>query len=247
MKAVAFIGPSSTKGATIARLRRPATKVMMVFQWACGTWSINRCPRGQRPRSRTTLVEIAVSRNTSRAGSNMPCSRIQRRRARATFARSCSAARRLFLKLILWCLKKRHTALRLPAILRLCIGATISSSVRSACRPISANKKAACASSGEMLPPLGLGAKLPVARRRCIHLVAELGLTSNQSTASCRDAPDSTAPTTRSRNSKEHWLRHGSATQNPNQCRQIQRSTPSWESRFNPAEIRSSGHRCERY
>jgi hypothetical protein len=23
----------------------------MVFQWACGTWSINRCPRGQRPRS----------------------------------------------------------------------------------------------------------------------------------------------------------------------------------------------------
>ncbi len=33
-------------------------------------------------------------RNTSRAGSNMPCSRIQRRRARATSARSCSAARR---------------------------------------------------------------------------------------------------------------------------------------------------------
>src|SRR6185312_15409487 len=30
------------------------------------------------------------------AASNMPCSRIQRRRARATSARSCSAARRLF-------------------------------------------------------------------------------------------------------------------------------------------------------
>jgi hypothetical protein len=64
----------------------------------------------------------------------------------------------------------RHTALRLPAILRLCIAATISSSVRSGCRAISVNKNAACASSGEMLPPLGLGAMLPVACRRCIHL-----------------------------------------------------------------------------
>src|ERR1700683_908992 len=45
------------------------------------------------------LVEVAVSsRNTSRAGSNMPCSRTQRRRARATSARSCSAARKLFFK-----------------------------------------------------------------------------------------------------------------------------------------------------
>src|SRR5215469_26793 len=36
--------------------------------------------------------------NTSRAGSNMPCSRIQRRRTRATSARSCSAARSAFFK-----------------------------------------------------------------------------------------------------------------------------------------------------
>ena len=55
-----------------------------------------------------------------------------------------------------------------------------------------------------MLPPLGLAAMLPVACRRCIHLIAELGLTSNQSAAARRDAPDSTASTTRSRNSKEH-------------------------------------------
>ena len=40
--------------------------------------------------------------------------------------------------------------------------------------------------------------------RRCIHLIAELGLTSNQSAAARRAAPDSTASTTRSRNSKEH-------------------------------------------
>src|SRR5881409_1963830 len=37
-----------------------------------GTWPINRMPRGQRPRTRTILVEVAVSSiNTSRAGSNM--------------------------------------------------------------------------------------------------------------------------------------------------------------------------------
>jgi hypothetical protein len=45
------------------------------------------------------LVVIAVSsRNTSRAGSSRPCSRIQRRRARTTSARSRSAACRLFFK-----------------------------------------------------------------------------------------------------------------------------------------------------
>jgi hypothetical protein len=49
-----------------------------------------------------------------------------------------------------------------------------------------------------------LGSDAPVACRRCINLIAELELTSNQSAASCRDSPDSTASTTRSRNSKEH-------------------------------------------
>src|SRR5438309_6988733 len=43
------------------------------------------------------LVVVQVSSiNISRAGSNMPCSRIQRRRARATSARFCSAAYRVF-------------------------------------------------------------------------------------------------------------------------------------------------------
>src|ERR1019366_10102318 len=60
---------------------------------------INRTPRGHRPLSRTILVLAAVSSiNTSRAGLSMPCSRIQRRRARATSGRTCSAARRLFFK-----------------------------------------------------------------------------------------------------------------------------------------------------
>ena len=43
------------------------------------------------------LVLVAVSSiNTSRAGSSMPCSRIQRRRARATSVCACSVACRLF-------------------------------------------------------------------------------------------------------------------------------------------------------
>src|SRR5258706_9917445 len=78
-------------------LRRSAAPKVMVFQCPCGTRPIRRSPRGQRPLSRTILVLAAVSSTkTSRAGSNVPCSRIQCRRARATSARSCSAARRLF-------------------------------------------------------------------------------------------------------------------------------------------------------
>ena len=70
---------------------------MIVSQFPSGTRPINLTPRGARPLSRTILVLTAVSSmNTSRAGSSMPCSRIQRRRARATSARSRSAACRLF-------------------------------------------------------------------------------------------------------------------------------------------------------
>jgi hypothetical protein len=61
-----------------------------------------------------------------------------------------------------------------------------------------------------------------------------------RSNRSPRDAPDTTAPTTRSRNSKKLGFGRDSALQNPNQCRQIQRSTPPRESRFNPAKIRAN-------
>src|SRR5262247_937457 len=88
--------PSITIGAVILLCRKAATKVI-VFHSPSGTRPINLAPRGARPLSRTKLVLTAVSSiNTSRAGSSMPCSRIQRRRARATSARSCSAACRLF-------------------------------------------------------------------------------------------------------------------------------------------------------
>jgi hypothetical protein len=52
---------------------------------------------GQRPLSRTMLVLLAVSSmNTSRAGFSMSCAFLQRRRARATSGRCCSAACRAF-------------------------------------------------------------------------------------------------------------------------------------------------------
>src|SRR5271166_4965033 len=62
-----------------------------------GASANSRSPRGVQPLRRTMLVVTAVSSmNTRRVVSSQPCSRIQRRRARATSARLRSAARRLF-------------------------------------------------------------------------------------------------------------------------------------------------------
>src|SRR5882724_13005200 len=90
------MAPSITIGAVILLWRKAPTKVI-VSHFPSGTVPTTRVPLGARPLSRTILVLVAVSSiNTSRAGSSMPCSRIQRRRARATSARFCSAACRLF-------------------------------------------------------------------------------------------------------------------------------------------------------
>jgi hypothetical protein len=83
---------------------------------------------------------------------------------------------------------------------------------------IQASKKSVCASSGEMLPPLGLAAMLPVSFKRCIHLIAELALTSTHSAASRRDAPASTARSTRTRKSSEQGFGID-LLQKSNQCR----------------------------
>src|SRR5262249_36034589 len=81
----------------VSPLRRKAATKVIVFHSPSGTRPITRSPRGARPLSRAMLVLTPVSSiNTSRAGSSMPCYRIQRRRARATSARSRSAACRLF-------------------------------------------------------------------------------------------------------------------------------------------------------
>ena len=137
--------------------------------------------------------------NTSRAGSNMPCSRIQRRRARATSARSCSAARRLFFEADLVPLER---SARLHCGCRRSVACASPRRFHLASNPIAGQSEPTesprAASSGEMLPPVGLAATLPVSCQRCSHLIAELALTSNQSAASRRDAPAITASSTRS-------------------------------------------------
>src|SRR6266571_1078302 len=90
------MAPLITIGATIPVSRKPAINVS-VSQCPIGTSPTKRSPRGFQPLRRTMLVVTAVSSiNTRRAGSSKPCSRTQRRRARATSARLRSAACKLF-------------------------------------------------------------------------------------------------------------------------------------------------------
>jgi hypothetical protein len=87
------------------------------------------------------------------------------------------------------------------AMRRLRIAITISSNVKSGLSTTKASSHCACSSNGELLPPLGFAATLPVVHQRCIHLTAELALTSRLSAASRRDAPDSMASIRRTRRS----------------------------------------------
>src|SRR6202047_4078950 len=90
------MAPLISIGATTPVCRSPAINVT-VSQCPIGASLTKRSPRGFQPLSCSMLVVTAVSSiNTRWAGSRKPCSRIQRRRARATSARFRSAARRLF-------------------------------------------------------------------------------------------------------------------------------------------------------
>src|SRR5580693_1153623 len=119
------MAPSTTIGAVILLWRKAATKVI-VFHAPSGTVPITLSPLGARPLTRAKFVLTAVSSiNTNRAGSSIPCSRIQRRRARATSARCRSAACRLFFKGDPMAIEKtpeRATAGSNPSLAQLCDG-----------------------------------------------------------------------------------------------------------------------------
>jgi hypothetical protein len=100
----------------------------------------------------------------------------------------------------------RQTALRLPEIPRLAIAATISCSVKSGCLTIRVSRKSACSSNGEVLPPLGFAATLPVCSKRCAPSTTTLALSSYRSATSRHDAPASIASITRARKSLEYGL-----------------------------------------
>ena len=156
---------------------------MIVSQVPSGTVPITRMPHGARPRSRTRLVLTAVSSiNTSRAGSSTPCSRIQRRRARATSGRCRSAACRLFFNgdaVAIEKPKERATAGSNPSLTQLC-----NSLDQSQIRLFGTNSRKSSPRTlpaAKLLPPRGFGAALPSSRQRCSHLTADATLTSKRS------------------------------------------------------------------
>src|SRR5580698_2289173 len=97
-KLSALMGPSRMHGAVIPSHRNPATKVS-VLRWPCGTWATRRWPLAQRPCRRVIFVFAQVSSmKIRRDAQTLPCRSCHCRRRRATSARSCSLARRLFFK-----------------------------------------------------------------------------------------------------------------------------------------------------
>ena len=97
-RTAAIDGPSNTQGATMPLRRNAATKVMVVER-ACGTDATRRSPRDARPCVRVMLVSAhASSTKIRRRGSTRCWWRFHRSRLRATSGRSCSVARRLFLR-----------------------------------------------------------------------------------------------------------------------------------------------------
>ena len=126
----------------------------------CPKWHLADQSDALLPLRRTMLVLTAVSsRNTSRAGSSSPCSRIQRRPGTriARGRRPRAAVQRLaafFLRAMSCRSRKRQSELRLVRIRRMRSAATVSTKVRPGCSAITANICVANLSSGETLPPL---------------------------------------------------------------------------------------------
>ena len=166
-------------------------------------------PRGQRPRSRTMAVLVEVSSmNTRRAGSNMPCSRIQRRRAlghvRAFLLRPPAG---FFLKLIYY--QARRNA-KPRCGYRRSVACASQQRSHPASNPVV--RQSAPAKRPRAPPAARCCLRsawpqcFPFRFKRCIHLIAELTLTSTHSAASRRDAPASTSRSTRIRKSSEQGL-----------------------------------------
>ena len=109
----------------------------------------------------------------------------------AGHVRSLAPPRAAFLKLIECRSKKRHTALRLPAIRRLRIAATIFifTSGTPVWPAINTSKKSACTSRTDAVP-LGFWGRYSASCRRCIPLMAELETAADRSAASRRDAAE---------------------------------------------------------
>ena len=121
--------------------------------------------RWQRPLSLTILVLAPVSSmNTSRAGSNMNCSRLQRRRARATSGRSSSAACRLFFKGEIVSRKKPPDCSAAGANRKFAHHCNHHINCQIRVLATRASSSFACFSNRDLLPPVGFALALPVSR-----------------------------------------------------------------------------------
>ena len=144
--------------------------------------------------------------NTSRVVSSVPCSRIQRRRARGTSATFCLAARRLFFEGDLMTLEEalyRAAAAGNPSLLHR-RDHLIQRQVRlvrdqreQTVRVLLQRRRARAA---------WLRGASPVSRKHFTHLIAVLALISKCSAASRREAPLSTRAMTRPGISAEYAL-----------------------------------------
>ena len=188
------------------------------------------CRRSEHAPCAKFVLTAVSSINTNRAGSSMPCSRIQRRRARATSARCRSAACRLFLRVIPWRSRKRQSELRLVRIRRLRSSATVSTKVRSGCWAIRSSICSANSSSGETLPPRGFGTAL--------LLSTSAAATLPPNSRSPRNVQPSRAATHRLQQLRlrvpaDHQNRTSAspAPATENQCTKICSSLTLWESR----------------
>ena len=114
--------------------------------------------------------------NTSRAGSNMPCSRIRRRRSRAASARFCSAAYKLFFKadVVPFVEPPDRCATPCDAGSRHSRNDLIQRHIR--LLDGQSEQKLTMFIKRRVLPPIGLASMLPIAIQRCIQITTTLGL-----------------------------------------------------------------------
>ena len=133
----------------------------------------------------------------------MPCSRIQRRRARATSARFCSAAYRVFFEADI--VPPEETPYRAAAAGDPSLAHRRDDLIQRQIRLLGnqSQQPVRMFFQRRNTPPVGLAAILPVSSQRCSHFTAELALTSKQPAASRRDAPAITASSRRNRKSRE--------------------------------------------
>ena len=145
-----------------------------VFGCPCGTDAISGSAEGEDLSGTKYVLEAVATIKKSGAGSSKPCSRTKRRRERATSARFCSAACRLFFKADIVSIKETLESAPTGGIPGLAMTARISSRVKSGCLAIRAEIESECSSNGEALPPLRFGAALPVSLQRWHHRITEL-------------------------------------------------------------------------